>query len=735
LALVKQTLSVYLREVTANQESVKWLCICSDEGIGKSEDVLYRTENLGIPTVTDKNYIQDWLRKNQNEKLMVFTTYQSGRIIADASKEIDFKFDVGIYDEAHKTVGSSKRLFSHLLFDDHIKVDKKVFMTATQRFYSGNKDDILSMDDESIYGKEFAVMSFKEAIQSEPQLLTDYKIITLEVTKSEIAEFIRENQLVQLDDRWGRETETRSLASMIALRKAMSRFPIQNAVSFHGSIAKAKSCKELQPYLTEKYQFNPIDAFTVSGKLPTSKRTKLINEFAESDGALITNAKCLTEGVDVPKIDCIVFSDPRRSRIDIVQALGRALRTREDKKYGYVVLPIVYDDQSDEIDNENFKEIVDVVRGLAANDERIIEYFKNRSTNKTSKHNLDENLFTVLGQYISEEDIHGKIEIKIWEKLTQYEWLPFEEAREYVRKMNFNGTKDWRGFRKSGKKPHNIPSHPDMVYSLQGWKDWGDWFGASNIPSSKIEYLPFSEARDFARALKLNSRSEWNRYWKKNRPNGIPRNPERTYKLNGWKGVGDWLGTGRVRTQDIKYKNFEEAREFVRNLKLQSRSEWRKYWKEQKPEGIPSQPDKTYKTKGWKSMGDWLGTGGVAPQNTPKRPFELARKFVRNKSIRSETEWRKWCKTGERPQDIPTNPQRSYKEDWVSWQDWLGNDYQTSFLNFHQARKVARSLKCKSREDWRKLCRENRKPIGIPSSPDSVYKDKGWKGYKDWLGY
>jgi predicted helicase len=269
LSLVKQTLDVYLREIVAKGKKVKWLCICSDEGIGSEEDIVFKTENLGVPCQTDPIYIENWLLENKNENIVIFTTYQSGRIIAEISKNLNFTFNVGIFDEAHKTVGSGKKLFSHLLFEENISIEKRIFMTATERFYAGSKDDIISMDDTDIYGDTFAQMSFKEAIEME--LLTDYKVITIDVKKSEIAEFIKDNNLVQLNDKWKKETEARSLASMLALRKAMKLFPIKNAVSFHSSIDKAVRNKELQTYITTLQ----LTLLQFQGKCQPQKETSL----------------------------------------------------------------------------------------------------------------------------------------------------------------------------------------------------------------------------------------------------------------------------------------------------------------------------------------------------------------------------------------------------------------------------------------------------------------------------
>ena len=230
-------------------------------------------------------------------------------------------------------------------------------------------------------------------------------MITIDVKKSEIAEFIKDNNLVQLNSKWKKETEARSLASMLALRKAMKQFNINHAVSFHSSIEKATRSKELQKYITDTYNYQPIDTYTVSGKIPTTKRNDIVQEFAKSPKALITNARCLTEGVDVPNIDCIVFADPRKSRVDIVQALGRALRKKEGKDWGYVILPVVYDEETGEIDNDNFNEILSIVRGLAANDERIIEYFKDKSLGEGSKESSGgAELFTMISETLSESD-------------------------------------------------------------------------------------------------------------------------------------------------------------------------------------------------------------------------------------------------------------------------------------------------------------------------------------------
>ena len=607
LALVKQTLEVYLREIAASQKNARWLCVCSDKPIGSTDEVKIHTSDLGVPCTTDPTEIRNWLQRPGEQQQIVFTTYQSGRLVADIAREENIAFDLAILDEAHKTVGSTGKLFSYLLFDQNVEIRKRIFMTATERFYSGSKDDIVSMDDPDVYGEVFTQMTFKEAINLE--LLTDYKVITIDVAKKEIADFIRENKLVELDSKWGKETEARSLAAMIALRKAMKALPIRNAVSFHSSIAKAERNDKLQKHITEAYKLPAIASYTVSGKMSTGQRDRIVNEFASKKGALITNARCLTEGVDVPNIDCIVFADPRKSRIDIVQALGRALRRKEGKDWGYVILPVVYDGETHEIDNDNFQEIVSIIRGLAANDERIVEYFKDkRIIERTGGGFLSNEQFMFLTEALMESTFQNQLEIKLWESLSRFSWPTYEVAREFVRALGLKNPREWRTYSSSGNRPVEIPSAPNVVYENKGFTKWEDWLGI-RLTQRYVNFLEFTEARAFVHKQELKSQKEWREYAKSGlRPDNIPTNPQRTYEQSGWKGWPDWVGSARIANQNRTYFNYKEAEAFARHLDLRSAKEWLSYSKSgMRPAEIPSAPDVVYKNKGWEDWPTWLG--------------------------------------------------------------------------------------------------------------------------------
>jgi predicted helicase len=743
LALVKQTLEVYLRESVANKENIDWLCVCSDESIGKNDDIAIFTQDIGIPCVTDIKVISNWMKKQkagENKKSIIFTTYQSGRTIAESAKKNKFKFDLGILDEAHKTVGDKNRMFSHLLFDKNIFISKRIFMTATERRYIGASEDMLSMDNSKIYGETFSTLSFTEAIKL--KILSDYKIITLFVSDENIKQLIEKNAFVRpKGQKLDAITESRTIASLIGLREAMDKYPISHAISFHSSIAKSKSFEESQTIFSKKFkQYSKIDSFHISGAMPMGERNKIITEFKNSKKALITNAKCLTEGIDVPNIDCVLFADPRKSTIDIVQAVGRALRWK-DNKIGYVILPVFTNSKTKEgiIDSDEFKDVLSTLRALASNDERIIEYFREISSGKKRKSNGSPITFHIdekLAKLINEKDFINSLEITSWNKLAKLSWMPFNEAKEFVRKLNLTTRQEWVNYCNSGKKPFDIPVALNNVYKAE-WKGLGDFLGTGKIADRDKVYLSFSEAKDFLAKLKLKSRKEWDSYCKSgNKPENIPAFPNRTYK-NEWKGMGDFLGTGKIAYVNMKYLPFNEAKLFALNLNLKTKDEWFTYAKtDNKPKNIPTAPNNTYKLD-WKGWGDFLGTGRIATFSIKYRPFEEARVFARKLKLNSINQWLNYCKQGKKPDDIPTKPNSTYKNEWISWGDYLGNgkiaDQFKLYRSFDSAREFARKLGLKSGAQWITYSKSDKKPQDIPAFPQRTYKSE-WKGMADFLG-
>ncbi len=211
LALIRQTLKVWLREAMASGKEVEWICVCSDESAGRfgSDDVSVLRQDLGVPCLTDPKEIAAWLKKKSNGLQVVFTTYQSGQALSAAARKAKFRFDLGIMDEAHKTVGDGEKLFSLLLHDRNLPVDRRVFMTATERRYQGKGEKILSMDDPAIYGETFHLLSFKAALEQKPPILCDYRIVTIMVSREEVAEMVRKNAFVRpKKGPWDKEMES-----------------------------------------------------------------------------------------------------------------------------------------------------------------------------------------------------------------------------------------------------------------------------------------------------------------------------------------------------------------------------------------------------------------------------------------------------------------------------------------------------------------------------------------------
>ena len=187
LALVRQSLTDWTREFLAHGVKPDWLCVCSDEtsAILSAMNLSAKSMTSGYPHTLMPNEIAALLRARSNGPKIVFTTYQSSQRLAAAARKTRITFDLAILDEAHKTVKVHSKPFATLVSDKKIKVRRRLFMTATERVFRGDREDVLSMDNEKDYGARFFQLSFKEAIKQ--RIITDYKILTMTVSDSHIA--------------------------------------------------------------------------------------------------------------------------------------------------------------------------------------------------------------------------------------------------------------------------------------------------------------------------------------------------------------------------------------------------------------------------------------------------------------------------------------------------------------------------------------------------------------------
>ena len=380
-----------------------------------------------------------------------------------------------------------------------------------------------------------------------------------------------------------------------------------------------------------------------------------------------------------------------------------------------------------------------VITALSTQDGRIAEELRAVGEKRRGDGRIVEISGEVpVGYRISLDEFREKIRLKVWERVGVANWRPFEEARAFARGLGFRNTEEWFAYCSSDKCPPDIPTTPRFVYRDRGWAGFGDWLGTGRVYRG---FRPFQQARAFVRRLGLKSGAQWNVFCKSGqRPQDIPVDPAGAYRSIGWEGMGDWLGTGVVATRDRAYRPFAEARAFVRGFGLESANDWRAYCKSDKrPLDIPTNPWITYRHQGWVSVGDWLGTGTIATYRREYRPFREARAHVRWLGLKSEAEWFAYCKSGNRPPDIPTNPWVVYRDKgWVNRGDWFGTgsvaNYNREFRPFREARAFVRSLGLKSQPEWFAYCRSGKCPPDIPSNPHRNYRGRGWDGYGDWLG-
>src|SRR5438552_2177299 len=247
-------------------------------------------------------------------------------------------------------------------------------------------------------------------------------------------------------------------------------------------------------------------------------------------------------------------------------------------------------------------------------------------------------------------------------------------------------------------------------------------------------FLPFPDARELVRSLGLKSQVEWWAYCASGKkPYNIPASARRVYRKE-WAGWGDFLGTGRVANKNRRFLPFKQARHFVHSLGLRSSKEWVAYCQSgRKPDNVPAQPSKVY--RGWAGIGDWLGTGNRRSRNF--RSFRAACKFVRALGLRSHAEWRDYCLSGKKPDDIPAHPNVTYKKNWRGYGDFLGTGNiwkrNREFLPFNEAREYVHRLGFKSKEEWNYYATSKARPRNIPVAPWRVYRHE-WLGYADWLG-
>ncbi|MFA6970612.1 MAG: Helicase associated domain protein [Gallionella sp.] len=385
LALVRQLLHEWLRETS--WDALTFQCVCSDPTVAKdADDLIVHQADLDFPVTTASSAIRNFLTKPFDGVKVIFSTYQSAHVVAEGMPVdvdgIKIPFDFGVFDEAHKTAGREGRNYGFALDDIRLPIRKRMFLTATPRHYNPHQRDkegeaqiAYSMDNPEVYGKQAYVITFGEAARR--GIICNYKVIISVITSEMVTDELLSRGDVLIN---GDAVRARQVANQIALCDAVEKYGVKKIFTFHKTVKSAASFvsdgnEGIRTHLVE------FKSYHVNGEMPTARRDRVMDEFRKANQAVMSNARCLTEGVDVPAVDMVAFLSPRRSRVDIVQATGRAMRRADGKSMGYVLVPLYVEVAAGEsvetaVSRAEFDEVWDVLQSLQEQDEVLAEFIR-----------------------------------------------------------------------------------------------------------------------------------------------------------------------------------------------------------------------------------------------------------------------------------------------------------------------------------------------------------------------
>ncbi|QSR31329.1 damage-inducible protein [Nocardioides sp. S5] len=405
-----QLMSQSLREWMVNREvDIRPFAVCSDVRVGRkvSDDADLSTVDLTEPATTDAATLAARMASGRYafpRMTVVFATYQSIEVVAEAQRLGVGAFDLVICDEAHRTTGvtlagQDESHFVKVHDGDYLKADRRLYMTATPRVFGDavrkkatDAEAVLAdMGDETIFGPELHRLGFGDAVEAD--LLTDYKVLVLSVDESYVAEHFQ-SAMAQSG-----EIALGDAAKLIGCWNGMRKHfgpadlkgdvdePMRRAVAFAKDIKASKLAAASFPVMVDRARQDETDersdlrveAAHVDGTMGIHERNThlawLKEETPEGTCRVLTNARCLSEGVDVPALDAVLFLTPRGSQVDVVQSVGRVMRKAPGKQLGYIVLPIVVPSgvaPEDALrDNERYKVVWQVLQALRSHDERF----------------------------------------------------------------------------------------------------------------------------------------------------------------------------------------------------------------------------------------------------------------------------------------------------------------------------------------------------------------------------
>ncbi len=434
IALLSQTFREYAQE---KSEPFYASIVCSDDKVGKSKDEDNDDIKFSELPIKPSTRLEDILSvyekaQKENKRFIIFSTYQSALRIKEAQEAGLNGIDLIICDEAHRTVGAmyssnerdDKNAFTLCHSDENIKAKKRLYMTATPKVYSESskakakeKDNVIySMDDEEIFGEEIYTLNFSQAIALD--LLTDYKVIILAVRKENLSGVTNSvNKKISQLKAEGTKLDKKLInnefvCKIVGTHKGLAKqdlivldnenkkdhnlqnqydtAPSQRAINFCKSINTSKNIKDSFETIMECYDEElkkksfknlEISIDHIDGTMNCKERLEKLenlNTFQPNTCKVLSNARCLSEGVDVPTLDSIVFFDGKSAMVDIIQAVGRVMRKAKNKKRGYIILPIALEESEiknldEAVNNTNFKNIWKVIKALRSHDPSLVD--------------------------------------------------------------------------------------------------------------------------------------------------------------------------------------------------------------------------------------------------------------------------------------------------------------------------------------------------------------------------
>lgn len=424
IQLLTQTLRGWNNDTDMTMSS---MAVTSDRNASRSSvkqdesNIQIKASDIGYPATTSPekvlNNYRELMGKPKKELLVVFGTYQSIDVLGKAQKEGFPEFDLIIADEAHRTTGAKAlgeedSSFTKVHSNSNIKGHKRLYQTATPKLYGtearkkaeSNSILISSMDDENLYGKVFYRLGFGDAISHD--ILTDYKLMVLAVDETVVQKDMQkslsdpENGL-NIDDIGRIIGVWNGMIKRESFTDKVSGEPMKRAIAFSRTIKDSQRLSEqfenvVNDYLDSDKGYS-VNVRHVDGSMNALQKNEALDWLASDDipedsARILSNVRFLTEGIDVPNLDAIVFLSPRKSQVDIVQAVGRIIRKSEGKEYGYIILPIVVpagETPETILDNNKSYDVVwQVLNALRSVDERFEATVNKLELNKKKPKNI-----------------------------------------------------------------------------------------------------------------------------------------------------------------------------------------------------------------------------------------------------------------------------------------------------------------------------------------------------------